>query len=46
MEKSCSSETSVDFQRTTPHYIAEDITVQKKHTEWNRKERGYLGYKA
>jgi hypothetical protein len=28
MEAKCSSETSADFQRTTPHCIAEDRTLQ------------------
>jgi hypothetical protein len=28
MEAKCSSETSVDFQRTTRHYIPEDRTLQ------------------
>jgi hypothetical protein len=28
MEATCSSETSVDFQRTTHHYIPEDIILR------------------
>jgi hypothetical protein len=30
MEAICSSETSVDFQRTTRRYIPEDSTLQEK----------------
>jgi hypothetical protein len=29
MEAICSSQTSIDFQWTTRHYIPEDITVKK-----------------
>jgi hypothetical protein len=32
MEAICSSETSVDFQRTTRHYIPEDSTLQDMAT--------------
>jgi hypothetical protein len=33
MEATCSSETSVDFQQTTQHYIPEDSTLHNHHCE-------------
>jgi hypothetical protein len=33
MEVTCSSETSVDFQRTTPRYIPEDVTIHNHRCE-------------
>jgi hypothetical protein len=41
MEAKCSSETSVDFQRTTRRYITEDITLPNNRCENLKSNRSF-----
>jgi hypothetical protein len=46
MEETCSSETSVDFERTTRRYIPEDGNLQPENLLANWFHAGFLNYSS